>query len=72
MQDLLHYISKQDLIVALQDTSLTVQQAFARNIPPALWQSLIQQTQSMPCSVTDSRKAQDKIIQLAILLKGKI
>ena len=72
LQDLLHYISKQDLIVALQDTSLTVQQAFARNIPPALWQSLIQQTQSMPCSVTDSRKAQDKIIQLAILLKGKI
>ena len=72
LQDLLHYISKQDLIAALQDSSLAVQQTFARNIPPALWQSLIQQTQSNPCSTMDSQKAQDKIIQLAILLKGKI
>ena len=71
IQKLLYYVSKQDLIKALQNTSLSVQQTFSRNIPPALWQELIQKTQENSCSTEESLMAQDKIAQIAKLLKEK-
>ena len=72
LQNLLHYVSKKELVKALQTASLGVQQALSRNIPPALWQSLIQQTQLTPCSQEESVKAQNKIMQLAKLLKEAV
>ena len=69
IQDLLHYISKQDLIKAIQNTSLEIQNIFMRNVPPTLWQDLIQQAQLTPCSKGQSLQAQEKIMRLAQLLK---
>ena len=69
IQDLLHYVSKQDLIKAIQNTSLEIQNIFTRNIPPTLWQSLIQKAQLNPCSKEQSLQAQEKIMRLAQLLK---
>lgn len=69
LQNLLCYVSKKDLINALQSASLSVQNALSRNIPPALWQSLIQQTQEKPCTKVQSIEAQNKIMHLAKLLK---
>ena len=71
IQKLLYYISKQDLIKALQNTSLAIQQTFSRNIPPALWQELIQKAQENSCSPEESLMAQEKIAQIATLLKEK-
>ena len=69
LQKLLCYVSKKDLVKALQSASLPVQQALARNIPPTLWQSLVQQTQMIICSKKESFEAQNKIMRLAELLK---
>ena len=69
LQNLLHYVSQKDLEKALQKASLSVQRALSRNIPPALWQSLIQQS---PCSEKESLQAQEKIMNLAKLLKENI
>ena len=66
---MLHYISKQDLIKAIQNTSLEIQNIFMRNVPPTLWQDLIQQAQLTPCSKGQSLQAQEKIMRLAQLLK---
>ena len=71
IQKLLYYVSKQDLIKALQYTSLSVQQVFARNVPPAIWQELIKKVQENPCLKTESYEAQEKIIHIAQLLKEK-
>ena len=71
IQKLLYYVSKQDLMKALQNTSLAIQQTFARNIPPALWQELIQKAQENACSTEESLMAQEKIAQIAKLLKEK-
>ena len=54
---------------ALQTASLGAQQALARNVPPALWQEMILKTQTEPCSLKESKDAQDKIVKLAELLK---
>lgn len=69
LQNLLHYISKKDLIKALKTASLGVQQALSRNIPPSLWQEMILKAQTDSCSPKENRDAQDRIMKLAELLK---
>ena len=69
LQNLLHYISKKDLIRALKTASLGVQQALSRNIPPSLWQEMILKAQTDSCSPKESRDTQDRIMKLAELLK---
>ena len=69
IQDLLHYVSKRDLVRALQMTSVAVQNVFERNIHPALWQDLLRQARTKQCSFAESRQAQEKIMRAANLLK---
>jgi len=69
IQKLLHYVSKQDLVKALQTSSANVQEAFKRNIPPSLWQNLISQRKAFRCSDKESWTAQEKIMRLAHLIK---
>ena len=71
LQSLLQYTSKKDLIKALQQSSLAVQQAFSKNIPPALWHELERQMGLNPCLKEESLKAQEKILNLAKCLKEK-
>ena len=71
LQSLLHYVSKTDLINALQIASKEIQEKFQKNIPPDLWETLIQQMQSNPCSKEKSEQAQRKILHTAELLKEK-
>lgn len=72
LQRLLCYVSKKDLLKALQTASLPVQQALSRNIPPALWQNLIHQAKQFPCTREESLEAQNKITHLAELLKEDV
>ncbi len=67
IQKLLHYVSKKDLVKALQGCSWAIQNVFKRNIPPTLWQELMYQEKTW--SVEETQKAQKKIIRLAELLK---
>ena len=69
LRDLLCYVSKKDLAKALKTSSLSVQNTLARNIPPAVWQDLVQQAQQLFCSEEESHQAQDKFMHLAELLK---
>ena len=69
IQNLLRYVSKNDFIRALQRMPFSVRQIFERNIPPTLWQEFIQKMQRMPCLESESLQAQEKMINLAELLK---
>ena len=69
IQNLLHYVHKNDFVKALQTANPAVQQAFMQNIPPALWQEFIRQMRTNPCSKNESDLAQKKILHLAMLLK---
>ena len=71
LQNLLRYVSKHDLVDALQITSKEIQEKFKKNIPPDLWEKLIQQMQSVHCSKEESKLAQKKIMHIAELLKEK-
>ena len=68
---LLHYVSKKDLIMAIQTTPEIIQQLFKSHMPPALWQELMQRAQQSPCSVASSQQAKEKIIRIAHLLREK-
>lgn len=69
LRNLLRYISKKDLIKALQQSSLAIQQSFSRNIPSALWYDFVQQMENNPCSKNESLEAQEKIVDIAQHLK---
>ena len=71
LQTLLHYVSKHDLVNALQNAPKEIQEKFQKNIPLDLWESLVQQMQLTPCSKEESEQAQKKIMHTAELLKEK-
>ena len=71
LQTLLHYISKHDLIAALQTSPNEIQEKFKKNIPSELWEVLTKQIQLNLYSEEESWEAQRKIMHIAELLKEK-
>ncbi|MBR6231563.1 MAG: hypothetical protein IKQ99_00510 [Alphaproteobacteria bacterium] len=71
IQALLHYVSKNDLVNALQIAPKEILEKFQKNIPSDLWETLVQKIQLNSCSKEESEQAQKKILHTAELLKEK-